>query len=342
MLLAAGLLAPALLGAAARAADDPPPVVETPWAADGLAGTLACPARGAVPDEAQSASDAAGAGGPRPGPADGSAPKPGILIIAGSGPTDRDGNGPGLATDLYRKLAHGLAAAGHCVLRYDKRGVGARRAGAPAETELRFDHLVRDAGIAFAGLAARPQVRGAALLGHSEGALIATLLAPQVKPDALILLAAPGRPLGAVLGAQFAAAPMPGPLRQTALDILAALEAGRPVAAVPPELAPLFRPSVQPYLMSQLGIDPAAALAVARVPVLLVGAGRDLQTGPAEFDRLAAARPDATVLRLKAANHILVPAPEDRAGNIALYGRPETPLDPALLPALTGFLDRLP
>lgn len=331
-----------MMPVAAAAGESPATVVETPWAAEGLAGTLACPGRGAVAGETGPAAPEARAGEAPAKSADRSAPKPGILIIAGSGPTDRDGNGPGLATDLYRKLAHGLASAGHCVLRYDKRGVGGSRAAMPAEADMRFDHFVGDAGIALAGLKNQPQVRGAVLLGHSEGALIATLLAPQVKPDGLILVAAPGRPLGSVLRSQLTAAPMPPDLRKAALDILAALEAGTPVSQVPPQLASLFRPSVQPYLMSQLRIDPAAALAATRMPVLLVGAGRDLQVGRVDLDRLVAARPEATVLRLPEANHILVPAPVDRAGNLALYARPEAPLDPALLPALTGFLDRLP
>lgn len=288
-------------------------VTEAAWRADGLAGTLALPV-------------------------DGPARGLGILIVAGSGPTDRDGNGPGLTTDLYRKLAAGLAGAGYRVLRYDKRGIAGSRALAPREEDMRFGQMVDDAGIAAAALAARPDVSAVVLLGHSEGALVATFLAGRGPFAGLVLLAGPGRALATVLEAQLEAAPLPDPLRAEALRILAALAADQPVPDVPPALAALFRPSVQPYLMSQLTIDPAAALAATTVPTLLIGAGRDLQVGDDDLARLAAARRDAGVVRLPEANHVFAVAPEDRAGNIALYARPQAPLDPGLLPPLLDFL----
>lgn len=308
-----GLLLAAALASRGSQAEGGIAVTEETWRAEGLAGTLALPKEGP-------------------------ARSLGILIIAGSGPTDRDGNGPGLTSDLYRKLAHGLAAAGYRVLRYDKRGIGGSRALVTREEDLRFDDFVGDAGVAMAALAARPDVSGVVVLGHSEGALIGTRLAQRMPPAGLILLSGPGRSMGAVLRAQFEAAPMPDALRADALRIIAALETGQEVAEVPPLLAAAFRPSVQPYVMSQIAIDPAAALGAVAAPVLLVGAGRDIQVGPEDLDRLAAAKPDARVARLAAANHVFVEAPEDRAGNIARYNAPDAPLDPGLMPALTGFL----
>ena len=288
-------------------------MIEEPWAAGGLAGTLARPAQG-----------------PPRGPA--------ALIIAGSGPTDRDGNGPNISTDTYRLIAAGLASAGIRSLRYDKRGIGGSMGAMTRETDLRFDHLVDDALGAARHLSARPDVSSLVLAGHSEGGLIATLAAEKIPAAGLVLLASPGRPLAAVLRRQLQAAPMPQDLRERALDILGKLSVGEEVADVPPVLAPLFRASVQPYLMSQLAIDPAAALARLAVPTLIVLAGRDIQIVEADLAALTRVRRDARVLELPYANHTLKRAPANRAGNVAVYQDRAAPLDPDLMPALVEFV----
>lgn len=304
------------VGLAPRPAAGSDGVREAPWSQDGLAGTLALPRAG-------------GRG-------------LGVLMISGSGPTDRDGNGPGLRTDLYRKIALGLAASGYVVLRYDKRGVAESRARASREEDLTFALLAADARAALLDLKARPDVGGVVPLGHSEGAMIAVRLASAEKVAGLVLMAAPGRPLAAVLAEQIAASGAPPELAAEAQRILAALARGEQVDEVPPALAPLFRPSVQPYLMSELAIDPAAELAGVRVPTMILAGGRDLQVGDADVDRLARARPDAQVVRLAEANHILKRAPENRAGNLALYGDAAAPLHPGVMPSLIGFLAGLP
>lgn len=310
--LLVGLAAPgAQAGTGAGAAG----VVETAWGLGGLEGTLLTPraARRGL----------------------------GVLMIAGSGPTDRDGNGPGLATDLYRRIAEGLAAAGHAVLRYDKRGVGGSRAAARREEDLSFPVMEADARLALRSLAARAEVRGVVPLGHSEGAMIATRLACSEAVAGLVLMAAPGRPLGVVLMEQLAAAGLPPELMAQSERILAALARGEAAADVPPALASLFRPSVQPYLASVIGVDPARDLAAVGVPTLILAGGRDLQTGESDLAALEAARPNARVVRLAAANHVLKPAPADRAGNVAVYADRAAPLDPGVMPALEGFLAAL-
>ncbi len=297
-------------------------VREEPWNLDGLAGTLALPRGGGR-----------GLSGGR---------SLGVLIIAGSGPTDRDGNGPGLATDLYRKIALALAAAGHVVLRYDKRGIAGSRALAPREEDLTFPLLQADAQKALLALKARPDVRGVVPLGHSEGALITIRLALAEQVAGLVLMAAPGRSLAVVLTEQIAASGASPELVAEAGEVLAALARGERVARVSPALAPLFRPSVQPYLISELTIDPAADLARVRVPTLILTGGRDLQVSDEDARKLATARPDATVARLGEANHIFKAAPADKAGNIALYRDPAAPLHPGVMPALLAFLAGLP
>jgi len=290
-------------------------IIEEAWSHAGLAGTLALP------------KDA-----PR-GPA--------VLIIAGSGPTDRDGNGPLISTDTYRLLAAGLAANGVRSLRYDRRGLGGSAGLVTREEDLRFDDLVTDAVAAARDLARRDDVSSVLIAGHSEGGLVGIRAARELKVAGLILIATAGHPLADVLRTQLRGAPMPDELRDEALRITDALAAGQPITDVPAELAPVFRESVQPYLMSVLPIDPATELAFLSIPVLLLYGAHDLQISLKDRDRLAKARPDARVVTVPTANHILKTAPADRPGNLRTYTDRSLPLDPGILPPIVLFIGEL-
>ena len=232
------------------------------------------------------------------------------VILPGSGPTDRDGNSTlGVAASTYRLLAEGLADQGVATLRIDKRGVAASAAAGPAEADLRFDAYAADARAWAAEAATRAGKPCAWLIGHSEGALVA-LKAVQGGDDkicGLILLSGAGRPAGVVLREQLAS--LPEPTKTQAFAALTALEAGRTVADAPPALAALFRPSVQPYMISWLPLDPAALLAAYDGPVLIGQGTTDLQVSVPDAQGLAAADPRATLKLWDGVNHVLKTAP---------------------------------
>lgn len=274
----------------------------------------------------------------------GVAQPPVVLILPGSGPTDRNGDQPGFASGYLRLLAEGLAGQGIASFRADKRGVAASAAGALAETDLRLETYVADAQDWRGVLAGRSDLGPVVLLGHSEGALIATLAARAGGIAGLVLLAGAGEPADRLIAAQLAAAGVPGDLQAASAAITAALRDGQPVPEVPAALAPLYRPSVQPYLASWLRHDPAQALAAlpADLPVLILAGDTDLQVPPAQAAILAAARPGAEQRIIAGMNHILRDAPTDRAANLATYAAPDLPLTPELIPALSGFVTGLP
>jgi pimeloyl-ACP methyl ester carboxylesterase len=288
-------------------------MVEEPWSHAGLAGTLSLPKNG-----------------PERGPA--------VLVIAGSGPTDRDGNGPLVSTDTYRLLATGLAEQGIASLRYDKRGIGGSAGLVQREEDVRFEDFVGDAVAAGRDLLGRTNVSRLFIAGHSEGALIATRAAHQLDVAGLVLLAAPGRPLAEILRAQLRVAPMPEELRAEALRMTDTVARGEHVTDVPRELAPIFRSSVQPFLISILRVDPRLELGQLSTPVLLLYGARDIQVSLQDRDALAKARPDARVVTLPSANHVLKSAPADRAGNVATYTDRSLPLDPGVLPPIVLFV----
>jgi pimeloyl-ACP methyl ester carboxylesterase len=287
-------------------------MIEQPWSVAGLHGTYAKPA------------NAAGR-------------KPAVLIIAGSGPTDRNGNGPALSTDSYRKLAEGLATAGIASLRYDKRGIGESRAKVTKEEDVMFEDFVADAASAANDLLQRKDVSSVLLAGHSEGAILALAAASRVEVAGIILLAAPGRDLLNVTRAQLKGR-LPPDLDARANEMLDALRAGQRVADVPQPLQVLFRPSVQPFLISAGRYDPAKLVADTTRPVLILHAERDLQVMRDDLDALRIAKPDARFVVLPEANHTLKTSPEDLPGNLALYKNPDAPLDPGVIPALVEFV----
>jgi pimeloyl-ACP methyl ester carboxylesterase len=278
---------------------------------------------------------------------EGQGPWPVALVVAGSGPTDRDGNSAALRgrNDSLKLLAEGLARGGVASLRYDKRGVGQSLAPGLKEEELRFEAIADDAAAWLERLRADRRFHGVAVIGHSEGSLVGLLAAREGRADAFVSLEGAGRRASDLLRTQLEApaAGLTPALLEESRRIVAELEAGRTVASPSPALAALFRPSVQPYLVSWFRYDPAAELAALGVPALVVQGTTDLQTSVADARRLAAAREDASLVLVEGMNHVLKRAPADPRANLATYTDPSLPLAPGLLEPILAFLrEKLP
>lgn len=262
------------------------------------------------------------------------------VILPGSGPTDRDGNSPqfGIQAATYRLLAEGLAERGVASVRIDKRGIGASAAAGGAEADLRFTANIDDARAWVAEAAAKTGRPCAWLIGHSEGALVALAVATNGddKVCGLVLLSGAGRPAGVVLREQLTA--LPEPLKAEALTIVDELEAGRTVANPPTALAALFRPSVQPYLISWLALDPAKLAAAYDGPIFIGQGATDIQVTVADAEALKAAQPRAELVIWDGVNHALKLAPAERAANVATYMNPALPLAPGVVEAVAGFM----
>ena len=242
-------------------------------------------------------------------------PWPAALLIGGSGPTDRDGNNPLVPAriDNLKRLAQALGARGVASLRYDKRGVGASSYPGLSEDALRFEHLVDDA-VALAGcLAADTRMGRVVLVGHSEGALIAALAADAAHAQAVVSIAGAGSRASALMRRQMADH-LPQDISAPAFAALDALEAQQPVEEVPDELFLLFRPTVQPYLMSWFRHDPPAVLAELHVPVLLVHGSADPQLGVEHAQWLQAGKPDARLEIVQGMDHLLSVGGDTRRG----------------------------
>lgn len=268
-------------------------------------------------------------------------PVPVVLIISGSGPTDRDGNNPeGGRNDSLKRLAWVLARHNIASVRYDKRGVAASLAATPDERNLSVEAYVADAVAWSHKLAADPRLGPLILLGHSEGALIASLAAPQANAAAVISLSGSARPIDQVLRQQLSNR-LPPPLMLRSNELLDSLKAGRLDSNVPAQLQVIFRPSVQPYLISLFRQDPARAFAALKMPALIIQGSSDIQVGADDARQLKAAKPDAELALIEGMNHVMRIVPNDVKRQLASYKDPNLPLAAELGTRILRFIDSL-
>lgn len=271
---------------------------------------------------------------------------PVVLIVAGSGATDRNGNSPLGSNNSLKLLAENLAANGIASLRYDKRGVGetgkqmllaAQKTNkSPREEDLHFDAFIDDAVLWGQKLRADKRFSSVTIVGHSEGSLIGMIAAKKMKADAFVSIAGAGRPAGQILLEQLKAQ-LPPDLMQTAEDILNQLVSGKKVETVPPALNVVFRPSVQPYMISWLRFDPAKEIAELKIPVLITLGTTDIQVTAQDVKLLAAANPSAKVFLIDGMNHVLKAVPSDREKQVASYSDPSLPVASELISEISRF-----
>jgi pimeloyl-ACP methyl ester carboxylesterase len=268
-------------------------------------------------------------------------PVPVVLLISGSGPTDRDGNNTdGGRNDSLKRLAWVLAKHNIASVRYDKRGVAASLAATPDERNLSIEAYVADAEAWGRKLKSDPRFGQLILLGHSEGALIASLAAPSVDAAGVISLSGSARPVDEVIRQQLSNR-LPPPLMLRSNELLDSLKAGKTDQNVPPQLQVIFRPSVQPYLISLFRQDPAAAFSKLKMPALIIQGSNDIQVGVNDARLLKAAKTDAELVVIEGMNHVLRIVPNDVKRQLASYKDPNLPLAAELGTRIIGFIDGL-
>ncbi|KQX02081.1 alpha/beta hydrolase [Massilia sp. Root418] len=268
---------------------------------------------------------------------------PAALIIAGSGPTDRDGNSkllPG-ANNSLKMLAQVLAEAGIASVRYDKRGIaGSARAGA-SEAQLRFETYAGDAAAWVRQLKREGRYSSVTVIGHSEGSLIGMLAARAAGADGFVSVAGPAERASVLLRRQLDTK-LPPELAQANDRILAALERGRTPGKLPPQLQAIYRPSVQPYMASWFKYLPSQEFARLKMPLLVAQGTTDIQVDTNQAALLKQGNPAARLLLVDGMNHVLKAVPADPHQQLASYSNPTLPLAPALAGAVTDFIHALP
>jgi uncharacterized protein len=276
---------------------------------------------------------------------------PVVLMISGSGPTDRDGNSPFFkgSNNSLKLLAEGLAVNGIASLRYDKRGVGqtgkemllaAQKAKTMLrEADLRFDAFIDDAVLWGQKLRGDKRFSTVMIAGHSEGSLIGMIASRKLPADGFVSIAGAGRPAGQILLEQMKPQLTPELFEQSG-EIINLLVAGQTPSSVPPQLNVLFRPSIQPYMISWLRYDPAKEIAALTAPALIIQGTTDLQVSVADARLLAVGEPKAKLFFVEGMNHILKQVAKEGEKQTASYSDPTLPVMPALINEISRFVHK--
>jgi fermentation-respiration switch protein FrsA (DUF1100 family) len=261
-----------------------------------------------------------------------------VLLIAGSGPTDRDGNQKGLINNSLKYLSEELVKNDIAVFSYDKRIFAQMKTGTVNEATLTFDDFITDATSVLLFFKNQKKYNKIIIAGHSEGSLIG-MIAAKDKADGFISLAGAGRTIDAVLVEQIAKqAPFLKEETQKNLDIL---KSGKTFELKNPMLASIFRESIQPYMISWIKYNPQMELAKLQMPILIINGTKDIQVSVQEAELLKKAKPEAELVLIENMNHIFKEIKSDDAENIKSYTNPDLPIVPTLTNTITAFVKSL-
>ncbi|MFN7916081.1 MAG: alpha/beta fold hydrolase [Vicinamibacterales bacterium] len=282
-------------------------------------------------------------------PANARGPLPAVVLVAGSGPTDRDENVAGIP--IFGHIAHALADAGFMVLRYDKRGVG--QSGGRVESATLADYA-EDVRAAIRTLADRKDVdkRRIALVGHSEGGSLALITASKEKRVAGVALLATVGTTGADLNLYQVTHAVersnrPESERQNTIQLQRQIQQavltgkGWEALALPDGVR---RQADTPYFQSFLAFDPARLMKDVQQPILIVQGALDAQVPPDNADKLEALakarkkNAGVEVVKVPGINHLLVPAKTGEVDEYARLGNVQ--VSPEVTGALSAWLKK--
>lgn len=260
-----------------------------------------------------------------------------VLIIAGSGPTDRNGNNVFMTNNSLKMLAEGLKNDGISSLRFDKRGVGESIESGLKEIDLRFEDYIQDVEEWIKLFNKDDRFSNIIVLGHSEGSLIGMIASNKQKVNKFISIAGAGISAGNIIREQLKNQPQF--VLDESLPIIEKIEKGETVENVSQMLYSLFRPSVQPYMISWFKYDPQKEIAKLDIPILIVQGTTDIQVSISDADKLALGNKKSQKIIIEGMNHILKDADANRKKNIETYSIPDLPLNKELIKIIVNFIE---
>ncbi len=267
-----------------------------------------------------------------------SEPVPVAVIVAGSGPTDRNGNNVMMLNNSLKMLAEALAHCGIASIRYDKRGIGASVIYDFDESKVVLEDFSRDVASWVEFAHSDERLGDVTVIGHSEGAKLALMAWDSgAAVNRLILLAGAGRGTGAILREQLSS--QPEQVRECAYAIIDSLSRGVQGFSVPVYLNALFRPSVQPFMVSDMAVDPLSISSRVDIPMLIVQGGADIQISVRDAMLLSSSNHSAELFLIDDMNHILKECGSmDREVQVRIYSNPSLPLHPSLVGSVSRFI----
>ncbi len=260
-----------------------------------------------------------------------------VIIIAGSGPTNRNGNQMGMQNNSLKYLAEAIAKDGNVAFSFDKRIIAQMKAGNLDEKSLRFDDLINDAKDIITYFKAQKKYNKIIIAGHSEGSLIG-MIAAKDYADAYISLAGAGRSADLIIAEQIEKqAPF---LKKETNENLKILKEGKTFELKNQMLASIFRESVQPYMISWIKYNPQEEIKKLSIPILIINGTKDIQVPESDAKLLHEANPISELKIIDKMNHVLKEINED-AENIKSYSNPDLPIMEELSITIDSFIKSL-
>jgi pimeloyl-ACP methyl ester carboxylesterase len=264
-----------------------------------------------------------------------------VIIQPGSGPTDRDGNQEGMQSNCYLKIATYLCQLGYSSLRIDKRGVGKSDLGLESEAQLQFSQYVKDLHQWVTWAKDSAGFKNIILLGHSEGALVA-LQCMNMHPELqyLISVSGAGRPADIILKEQLTM--LPQNVKKLVYPMIDSLKTGKRISNVPILFYTLFRPDVQPYLISWFAIDPLLEAKKCIKKVMIIQGEYDIQVGIKDAENLKNAFVNSELCIIHKMNHVLTKSKTmDKKKQIEDYTNAQLKLHPGFKKAIRKYLNSI-
>ena len=257
------------------------------------------------------------------------------IIIAGSGPIDRDGNSSSIKGYYLKMLADGLYKNGVSTFRYDKRGVSKSLGNLKSTAEIRFSDYINDAKSIINHFKNIKRFTKIVVIGHSEGALIG-MIASKSLVDNFISIAGPGDDYLTVIKRQLSnRAPY---IKAMSDPIINQLKKNKLVDSVPPLLNNLFAPNLQTFLIDASSHDPVVEISKLKIPVLIIQGTNDVQITVNDAEILHAAASESRLEIIEGMNHVLRQASENFLLNIQTYGNSDLPIEELVIKLISTFI----
>ena len=257
-----------------------------------------------------------------------------VIIIAGSGPTDRNGNQSFMKNDMLKKLAERLSENGIATFRYDKRVVKQLKTRT-FDKNIRFDDFVTDAKSVVTYF--KPSYSSITIAGHSQGSLVG-LLATEAGVDRFISLSGAGNPIDQIILEQITkTAPF---FTEDTKRVLEILKSGKTTTEFPPALASIFSLDIQPFMSNWMQYNPQKRIESLEIPVLIINGTRDLQVSTTEAQLLKDHKTDAEIVIIENMNHLLFEINGDDLVNTKSYNELSYPIMPEVITAMVNFIQK--
>lgn len=262
-----------------------------------------------------------------------------IIIIPGSGPTDRNGNLQLARNNSLRLLAEKLTASGIATFRYDKRVLTLLKRDNLEEEKMRFGDFVEDAVSTVNYFRDLNNYQNIYIVGHSQGSLVGMIAAQQSNVTGFISLGGPGQSIDKTIVSQIV---LQAPeLKENAQEAFRQLKENGKVKNYSPALASIFRKESQPFMASWMQYVPTEEIKKLQIPVLIINGTNDVQVDTKEAEGLKQATPDARLVLIKNMNHVLrIIEGTDALENTKSYNEAKRPISQELTDVIIEFIKK--